>query len=92
MSTEPTDPPEAYTRVGWRKIRNGSWERYAPGEPEVVPWRKFRENLGDHVRRAEGGEKFVITRHGIRTAQLGPCEVSEVRVPCEPFEVPKIRT
>jgi len=38
----------------------------------VIPQKELRNNVGDVLRRAEGGEQFTITVAGRPVAELGP--------------------
>ena len=39
---------------------------------ETIPQKELRNNVGEVLRRAEGGEQFVITVAGRPVAELGP--------------------
>lgn len=41
---------------------------------ETIPQRQLRNASGEILRRAEAGERFVITVHGRPVAVLGPYE------------------
>jgi prevent-host-death family protein len=38
----------------------------------TIPQKELRNNVGDVLRRAEAGERFVITVSGRPVAELGP--------------------
>ena len=38
----------------------------------ALPVQEFRDNLADNVRRAESGERIVVTFHGKAVAALVP--------------------
>ena len=38
----------------------------------TIPQKELRNNIGDVLRRAEGGERFTITVAGRPVAELGP--------------------
>jgi prevent-host-death family protein len=40
----------------------------------TIPQKELRNNVGDVLRRAEGGEEFTITVAGRPVAQLGPAQ------------------
>jgi prevent-host-death family protein len=40
----------------------------------TIPQRELRNNVSDVLRRAEAGERFVITVDGRPVAELGPTE------------------
>lgn len=44
------------------------------GVSESVPVRTFRANAATYLRRAEGGERIVVTVAGRPVAQLGPLD------------------
>ena len=39
---------------------------------ETIPQKELRNNVGEVLRRAEGGEQFLITVAGRPVAELGP--------------------
>ncbi len=41
-------------------------------EPRVIPQRQLRNEIGEVLRDAEGGQIFTITVRGRPVAQLGP--------------------
>ena len=41
---------------------------------KTIAQRALRNEISDVLRRAEAGERFVITVNGRSVAQLGPCE------------------
>jgi len=45
-----------------------------PSMSESVPVRTFRANAAAFLRRAEGGERIVVTVAGRPVAQLGPLD------------------
>ena len=45
---------------------------------ESVPVRTFRANAATYLRRAEGGERIVVTVAGRPVAQLGPLDPGDV--------------
>lgn len=50
---------------------------------ETVPVRTFRANAATFLRRAEGGERIVVTVAGRPVAQLGPLDPAGDRVTIE---------
>jgi prevent-host-death family protein len=38
----------------------------------VIPQKELRNNVGEVLRRAEGGEEFIVTVSGRPVAHLGP--------------------
>lgn len=47
---------------------------YTPAVAESVPMRSFRAQVASFLRRAEGGERIVVTVAGRPVAQLGPLD------------------
>jgi prevent-host-death family protein len=47
---------------------------YPAAVSETVPVRTFRANAATYLRRAEGGERIVVTVAGRPVAQLGPLD------------------
>ena len=47
---------------------------YTLGMAESIPVRTFRANAATFLRRAEGGERIVVTVAGRPVAQLGPLD------------------
>jgi prevent-host-death family protein len=56
---------------------------YARAVSETVPVRTFRANAATFLRRAEGGERIVVTVAGRPVAQLGPLDPGGDRVTIE---------
>jgi prevent-host-death family protein len=50
--------------------------------PVTIPQRELRNQIGDVLRRAEGGERFTITVGGRPVAELGP--LANARKPAAP--------
>jgi prevent-host-death family protein len=47
----------------------------------TIAQRELRNNVGDILRRAEGGERFTITVNGRPVAELGPANVTRFADP-----------
>ena len=47
----------------------------------TIAQRELRNNVGDVLRRAEGGERFTITVNGRPVAELGPVSVTRFADP-----------
>lgn len=62
------DPPKAAThRLHYRRPQSATMTHM-----EHVGIREMRQNLSRYLRRARGGESFVITDRGSEVARLGP--------------------
>ena len=46
---------------------------------EAIPTAEAKERFAELLRRAEAGERFVVTRHGKPVAEIGPNHKDEPR-------------